>query len=579
MNYKQHVIAFIIFLLAGIYITYPLIFHMGDYVTGYGDELLIAWIHNWVIHALFTNPLTLFDTNIFYPYTNTLAHSDVFITSSLFALIPLKLISEPIVTVNFTLISSLFMLGFSVYLLAYYLTKKFLISLLSGFMIIFSPAVLGYYIHLQVLSVAYVPLAIVFFLKFLDTKKTIYFGISLFIFLLQVYNSFLPAYFIVFSFLIIFIYRWSKNRKIIRKFIVTRNIIVVCVAFILMIPVVVPYLQVSREFNYSRDIREAVHLSIQPEDMLFSSSFSRFYNQINDFPFNKISQNNEFKPGYLGFVFTFLSIYTIWYCIRYFKKIDYILKSFFTISLLGFILSLGPVLHLGRQTIHEPFLIPLPYALFYYVMPGFQGFRNAARWEMLFILAMVIVIVIVLNKVFETLSFRKKIIMYGLLFMGIVAEFNFPMQFKNVSQVKNFPEVHAWLATTDTNSKIIEMPIYNWNMSYYGLLELHRMYYSTAHFRKMVNGGSGFTPPPMEKMYYELDYTFPSGSSLEKLKKMGITYMIIHKNEYDVIHKDKFTINDKQIWNGQEIISSIRKNKSVKFVKQFQDDYVFEFQK
>jgi len=124
--------AFFIFFLLVIYITYPLIFNMGSMATGLGDELVIAWIQNWVIHSLSANPFALFEANLYFPYHNTLAYSDLFLTSSILSIIPLKLIGEPIAVVNFTLISSLVLLGFSVYLLSFYLTKNFLASLLSS---------------------------------------------------------------------------------------------------------------------------------------------------------------------------------------------------------------------------------------------------------------------------------------------------------------------------------------------------------------------------------------------------------------------------------------------------------------
>src|SRR3981081_3085142 len=99
-NTIKYSIALILFFVASIYITYPLLFHLGEYATGRGDELLIAWITSWDIHALTTNPLSLFDANIFYPYHNSLAFSDIFLTTSILSFIPLKLINQPIAANN-----------------------------------------------------------------------------------------------------------------------------------------------------------------------------------------------------------------------------------------------------------------------------------------------------------------------------------------------------------------------------------------------------------------------------------------------------------------------------------------------
>lgn len=562
--------AFCVFAAFAIYITYPLIFYMGDLATGAGDELVIAWIQNWVIHSLSTNPLSIFDANLYFPYHNTLAYSDLFLTSSILSILPLKLIGQPISVVNFTFISSLVLLGFSVYLLCFYLTKDFLASFLSGLLIIFSPAVLDKATHLQILSIQWVPLSIFFFLIFIIRQKSRYLAISLFFFLLQTYNSFLPGYFIIFSYLIIFLYSYFCEKKTI-ELISKKNILIFIFSIVLVIPIIIPYYRVSKEFNYTRGIREAIHFAIQPEDLLYPGNTTRLKNYLLDLPFNKSSQNGEFKPAYLGFVFTILAIYAFWRLIKNFKKRDLYTNSFLTISMIGLILSFGPFLHLFRQTIHKPFPIPLPYALFYYIIPGFQGFRNSARWEMLFILCSAIVISLVIFKTFQKYSLRKRIIIYFLLFIGIVLEFNSPMHFVNIPQKKDFPKVYSWLNTIPKDAPVIIMPIYNWNMMYSGE-EIKREYFSTINFRRTVNGYSGFSPPPWQKLIEKLNAAFPNDESIKMIKDIGVRYIIIDKNGYDKNFKTK-----QSKVNGASIMNSLKKNSSLKLVKDFQDHSVFKF--
>lgn len=579
-NYKKYILLYIyslfIFFTLAVYITYPLIFQMGKVATELGDQLLIAWIHNWIIHSLTTNPLSLFDANIYYPYSNTLAYSDLFITSSLLAFIPTMLIGQPIAANNFSFISSLTLLGFSIFLLAFYLTRDYFASLLSGIIVIFSPAVLSYYIHIQMLAIQWVPLSIVFFLIFLQQKKSKYLTISLIFFILQTYNSFLPGYFIVFSFIIIFTYCLFYDNKKTLKLITKTNCFLIFLSLILILPITIPYYQVSKEFNYIRDIRESIHNALQPEDLLYSSGFSRLHNIINSLPFNRISQNNEFKPGFLGIIFSLLTMLVLYYFIKNFRNKDISLTIFITISFAGLILSLGPALHLGRQTIHEPFPIPLPYALFYYILPGFQGFRNSARWEMLFILGLSIGIAIVLNKILKRKSLKTKSIIYILLIIGIIMEFNPPMHFLKVPQITEFPKVYSWLATTPANSRIIEMPIYTWNMQPYVFTDNMREYYSVIHFRKMINGASGFSPPPWQEMVVKIMQEFPTQNTIRKLRQMGINYIIVHKIEYDKLYNDKFIVNKHSIQNGQEIIKKLSEDKTLKLIKQIEDDYVFQ---
>ena len=200
-NIVAHIVVFLLFFFLAAFITYPLIFHLGDLSTGTGDELLIAWINKWIIHALTSQPSLLFEAPSFYPFQHSLAFSETFVTSSILFALPAFFVKEPIAFVNLDLIGSLVLLGFSCYLLAEYFVKDKFFSLLTGTMVVFSPVVLDKYVHLQVLLIFFVPLSYLFFFCFLRTKKTKFLIGSFICFVLQTYNSFLPGYFILFGIL------------------------------------------------------------------------------------------------------------------------------------------------------------------------------------------------------------------------------------------------------------------------------------------------------------------------------------------------------------------------------------------
>lgn len=570
--------AFFLFFLSSVFITFPLLFHLGNYITGYGDELEMSWIHNWVIHSLLTSPLTLFEGNFYYPYHGTFAFQESLILTSIFAL-PIQLLMHgaPIVAVNVTYISSLTLLGFSVFLLTYYITKNYIASLLSGIIVVFSPAVFDQGGTLQIIAVEWIPLSILSFLHFIKTAKSKYLILSLLFFLFQMYNSFMPGYFIIISLGIIFLYNLLLNKKKVLKLITKKNILLVIISGLVILPVVLPYYQVSKTFHYSRDIRDTIHFALQPEDLLFSSQYSRLHTYLNTLPFNLQSQNNEFKQGYIGLVFSILCLFSLWYFFKHFNKKNIILNSLVIIAFTALILSFGPVLHLGRHTIHKPFPIILPYTFFYYVFPGFNGFRTPLRFEMLFIICMAVVSAIVLHMSLKQAYLKIKIMIYILLFAGILAEFNPPMHFLPISQMKDFPKVYTWLDTTMKDTAIIEMPIYNWNTFPYASIEQWRDYYSTANFRKTVNGYSGFSPPPWQVLVTNLIEYFPDQKTITTLKNMHITFIIVHKKEYDKMNHDKYKLNNHAVPSGNDIISSLKQNKTVTLVKQFGDDYVFTF--
>lgn len=569
----KHLTAFVLFSISAVFITYPLIFHLTNMVPGLGDELLITWIMNWNIHSFQGDISSIFNTNIFYPYTNTLAFSDIFFTSSLFSLIPVKLLSEPAVAFNLSLIFSLILLGISVYLLTFYLTKDFLSSLISGTLVIFSPAVLDKTTHLQILAIFFVPLCILYFLKFLDTKRVIYLVLTALFFVLQTYNSFLPGYFIALSLALIFIFYHLKDRKKSAGIFTKKTLVIILLSLILIVPVAYPYFQVSSKFNYTRDIRDTIHFALHPEDLLYPHPSSRLYSLLvslhpTNYP-NKVIQN-----GFLGGMFTFLAVLTFIYFIKIFKKIGYVDKSLLFISVSSLLLSLGPFLHIGRQTIHYPFPVPLPYLLFYYLVPGFKGMRVSARWEMLFIITSAVLIGVFLNRILKKKS-KIKLIISLLIILLTCLEFNFPMKYVSVNTTSEFPNEYRFLKETSPNSIIIVMPIYNWSMSPYAGVETLREYYSTLSFNKMVNGFSGFSPPEWEAMVTDMIVNFPSPQTLKKIEEMRVDYVIVHTDEYERMAKDNYKIRGKGIKSKVEILNQIKKYDKLYLVKTYKDTYVY----
>lgn len=551
--------AFLVFLISAIYITFPLVLNLGSIVTGYGDELFIAWAQNYVIHSIFTNPLAVFNANIFFPYHNTLAYSETFISSSVLSIIPRFIIGQPIASHNFTLLFSLVMFGFSIFALSYYLTKNYFPSIVSGLLVIFSPAVLDKKVHLQVLEIFWVPLAILFFLHFVKTKKSKWLVIAMFLFVAQTVNSFLPGYFLVFFFVIYVIVLFLKDRGMLNLFLQKKNLLIILVSFLILLPIVIPYFKVSSEFNFKRDIRDSIHFALQPEDLLVAGNDSKMLSVLpQNLRVDKM-KNGEIKPGFIGLVFSILALSSIVYFLKK-KKKNLVEISLFATGILGLITSFGPFLHWGRVTIHHPLPIPLPYALFYYLLPGFSGFRNSARWEMLFILCFAVLIAIMLSNLLKKISKNKRLVIYFFLAAVVVWEFNFPMKFYKVTPLANFPKAYSFIAST--NKPAIFMPICNWNDKC-GAEEFLRIYYSTNGFPKMVNGTSGFSPPVWQKTIQEINREFPNDKSLILIKKTGVKYIVF---EGDIWQKYGF----------KNVLDELKTNNKLKLIKQFDNTYVFE---
>ncbi|MEW5719631.1 MAG: hypothetical protein AB1817_13440, partial [Chloroflexota bacterium] len=121
--FKRDGIALAIFLAHTVVMTNPLVLHVANAVEDKQDALLNTWIIAWVGHALITDPLNLFNANIFYPYPNALAFSETMLPQGLFAL-PFNLaFDNTIFGYNLVLLASFFVAAYAMYLFVFDLTR------------------------------------------------------------------------------------------------------------------------------------------------------------------------------------------------------------------------------------------------------------------------------------------------------------------------------------------------------------------------------------------------------------------------------------------------------------------------
>jgi hypothetical protein len=154
---------------------------------------------------------------------------------------------------------------------------------------------------------------------------------------------------------------------------------------------------------------------------------------------------------------------------------------------------------------------------------------------------------------------------------GAIAEFHFPMGFVPVVPIQEAAPVYRWLEKTPTDSPVIFMPIYNWNMAGAGE-EIQREYYSTIAFRRMVNGYSGFSSIPWQDFVYFETKNFPSNESVDKIRGIGVQYIIVDRHRYDSDFKSMTEPVD-----GSKVLGTLWKNRSLKEVAEMDGFYIFRF--
>jgi hypothetical protein len=139
--------------------TWPLAFHPATRIGQHGDAFFSVWRLAWVAHQLTTDPLHLFDGNIFYPERRTLAYSDAMLLPAV-ALAPFQWVgARPLVVYNLFLVSTFVLNAVAAFALVHRLVGSYAAGVLAGVIFAFSPYRFEHFDHLEMQLSFWIPLA------------------------------------------------------------------------------------------------------------------------------------------------------------------------------------------------------------------------------------------------------------------------------------------------------------------------------------------------------------------------------------------------------------------------------------
>jgi len=180
----------LVFIGVTVVMTYPLTFRLADALQDKQDPLLNVWILAWEAHQLISDPLRLFDANIFYPYRQTLAFSEILLPNALLALPILLLTGNPVLSHNLVYWLTFVLSGWAAYLLVAHLTHSRSAGLVAGLIFAFSPYRSSHLSQLQMLTMQWMPLAFLALERFLRRGAWRDASLLAFFFVLQTLSSF-----------------------------------------------------------------------------------------------------------------------------------------------------------------------------------------------------------------------------------------------------------------------------------------------------------------------------------------------------------------------------------------------------
>jgi hypothetical protein len=197
-------------------------------------------------------------------------------------------------------------------------------------------------------------------------------------------------------------------------------------------------------------------------------------------------------------------------------------------------LSLGP----SPESMGRPLDLAAPYRVLYEVVPGFDGVRAPARFWMVALLATSVLGGFAAVRLGARPAGRAVLAAAWLL---CLAEARLsPFIINGMSPVPGFygpeprlrapgdaPSIYQTVATSSSNMVLAELPLGQPDF------DLRAMYYSTLHWRKLVNGYSGFTPAHYGPLVAALGAADVDGErAWTALRGAGATAVIVHEGAY-----------------------------------------------
>lgn len=465
-----------------------------------GDTALITAGLRLHWHQLLTDPTQLGDDRIFYPLSGTAFFKDLELSAVLPFGLFLLVTGQPIQAASYTLLLAMAATAIAMAALAYRWTGDRLASLTAGSVWAFSPILFSYLGHYQLVYSCWTPLALIALDSFLARPRLSAAVAGLLCLWLQfvtaVYWSF---YAVIAGGLYVLVWcaaRWRAGERpgglAVRKpsaRTLARVGFFVVLAAVLFVPPLRGYQGSARLWDAQRTLDDVMMFSASPLSFFNPADVSWLYGGSILRSFAADSIGDWEKRLFAGVLPIGLALFAAWTLARGRLAQASAVRALTAVVLVvvGAVLALGPYPVMNGRVLP----VPLPYLLLYHLAPGFQSMRSPARFALMSLIGLALLAALAIVALRSRRRARWLVPALVLVTLGELTTARIPMS----PPLDVFPQ--SDLALLDQrDGPLAWLPIDGPRVG--GLLayvEAARMLQSPID-RQLVNGYSGFIPPP-----------------------------------------------------------------------------------
>lgn len=503
-----------------IVLAYPVSLHPGTMLLADNpDTHLFLWTLAWDVHAFTSQPLAIFDANIFYPHHGTLAYSENLLGSALLAAPVIWLTGNLVLATNLVQLATCVLCGLGAYLLARRIGISRAGAVLCGLVFLAAPPRFFRIGQLHLTAVQWVPFTLAYLHTYLDHGRKRDLRLAVACFTLQVLSSGHGAVFLIVAIAVVVLYRTLLGESLALW---TRMRDLGVPGLLLMAPIVAliaPYRSAQAEVGLKRSLENWL-----PMPASYLASPSHAHQQVRawltDIDFNQTASAWLF-PGITVLIFALAAIALP----SRQAGADWRARLRQQPAVLYFILLLVSV----------AMFLPPPASLWpwLYAWPGFNFIRVPSRFMILALLALAVLTGLGFDRVagrWRATTRSVAALAVGALLLVEYAS----MPLASVPYAIEVPAIDRWLNTVPKPFAIAEVPMPS--PGDLGAYERHHtmaMLHATAHWQPTIHGYSGIRPALHKRVYRELT-AFPDATSLASLREVGVTYVVVHGERYPI---------------------------------------------
>ena len=470
------------------------------------DTAFNTWVIAWVAHQIRHSPLALFEAPIFFPARDALAFSEHMLVQGISSA-PLHWAGlSPVLVYNLMVWAGLALSGFAMALLIRSWTGSTTAAIVSGCLYAFNAHLLTRYSHLQALHMQFFPIVLYAFDRLLresdgSASSSRMAGLLGAAFVVQALCSNYTMVMMALALIVAFAVRpepWRAGARWWMMLVLTGAVVALA-----LLPFLLPYSRVRAEQGLVRTIDDVRIYSAGWTDYLATAGRIHYAWWSHRF----FEGRTALFPGVLGLLLALVAV------ARGVAWTDRRARMALAFGVVGFALSFGASLP-GYDWLQT-------------YVPLFQGIRAAARWGVLFLIAIAILAgygVVMLEEHLRK-HFWWPALAVALIGVVTLEALRAPL---SMERYEGIPAVHSRIAQADVQALVV-FPLYggrNFN------LNAEYMLHQTRHWKPMLNAYSSFAPASFHALAERLQ-SFPDEAAIRELRAHGFTHVVLHRAPLD----------------------------------------------